>query len=179
MAMRQKTVQTPQSRTVHRLTVRAPPWPPSAHTCTYARALVDTGTALASLRGMRAHGPKRRAVFPFAAVGALLCLFWPRGFTPIAESPKTPRTSVPLPEALQALFFATPVLLLPAQVGRFRVIMDLNPLSYHLDLFRCALYGTPWPSPMAWGVAIGSSLVSLGIGYLVFKWHENVYIFRL
>ncbi len=84
-----------------------------------------------------------------------------------------------IPVGLQALFFASPVLLQPRQLGAYRIVMDLNPLTYHIELFRCALYSSSWPDGLTWSIALGSTLAALALGYLVFKRHEHDYVFHL
>lgn len=84
---------------------------------------------------------------------------------------------------LRMLYFASPVLLRPKMLGPYRWIMDINPLSYHLRLFRYSMYHqldyVNWPTGMEWTFAMGSSLLSLLIGYLIFKRYERKLIFQL
>jgi len=84
-----------------------------------------------------------------------------------------------IPVLLLATFFTTPVFFTPEHLGPYRVLMDCNPLTYHTGLFRCALYSGTWPTPMVWAVAVGSTAVSLVVGYALFKRHERNIIFLL
>ncbi len=80
---------------------------------------------------------------------------------------------------LQGLFFASPVLYPASAVPRLEPLLAVNPLSWFLAFFHHALYLHTWPSPRLWIVASAVSLVTLWIGYLVYKEHEHKYIFRL
>lgn len=69
------------------------------------------------------------------------------------------RDLAPLLNAImQPLFFLTPVLFRPSQLGTNAFITELNPLSYWLSLVREPLMGTA-PSLSNWLVVIGMSIV--------------------
>lgn len=84
---------------------------------------------------------------------------------------------------LRMLYFASPVLMQPKMLGQYQWIMDANPLSYHLRLFRYSMYQqldyVHWPTGMEWGITIVSSLASLLIGYFIYKRYERRLIFQL
>ncbi len=80
---------------------------------------------------------------------------------------------------LQALFFASPIIYPASAVPKLAPLLDLNPLSWFLAFFHHALYLHTWPSPRLWIVASVVSVVTLLIGYLVYKEHEHKFIFRL
>jgi len=84
---------------------------------------------------------------------------------------------------LRMLYFASPVLMQPNMLGQYRWIMDANPLSYHLRLFRYSMFQrldyVYWPTGMEWGITIASSLASLLVGYLIFKRYERRLIFQI
>ena len=58
---------------------------------------------------------------------------------------------------MQPLFFITPVLFHPRQLGSFRFISELNPLAHWLALIRDPLMGTP-PPASTW---VASGLMAL------------------
>jgi len=80
---------------------------------------------------------------------------------------------------LQGLFFASPVIYPASAVPKLAPLLAMNPLSWFLAFFHHALYLHTWPSPRLWLVASAVSVVTLLIGYLVYKEHEHKYIFRL
>jgi ABC-type polysaccharide/polyol phosphate export permease len=81
---------------------------------------------------------------------------------------------------LQAWYFVTPILYFssdfpPTAQWRFR----LNPAYYFIELFHEILYLGRWPAVGSVLGAILLALVSLGIGYVTFKSHEDKMVFRL
>jgi ABC-type polysaccharide/polyol phosphate export permease len=81
---------------------------------------------------------------------------------------------------LQAWYFATPILYraedFPAgSQWRFR----LNPAFYFIDLFHDIVFVGCWPQVSSLVVCSVIALVSLGIGYALFKSHEDKMVFRL
>jgi ABC-type polysaccharide/polyol phosphate export permease len=81
---------------------------------------------------------------------------------------------------LQAWYFITPILyradeFSQASQWRFRI----NPAYYFLDLFHDILYAGRWPHLSTFLVACAIAIVSLGIGYAIFKSQENKMVFRL
>ncbi|MBI3464463.1 MAG: ABC transporter permease [Planctomycetes bacterium] len=81
---------------------------------------------------------------------------------------------------LQAWYFLTPVIYsLDVLSEKLRRVIVWNPMSALLHLFHCAIYYRELPSGATVGYAVLSALVSLGIGYAAFKYHEDRFIFRL
>ena len=80
---------------------------------------------------------------------------------------------------LRALYFASPVILMPHQLGKYAIVMDLNPLTYFLKLFRCALYDGQWPAGHVWLIVAASAIASILLGYVLFKRFEHDFDFRL
>jgi ABC-type polysaccharide/polyol phosphate export permease len=81
---------------------------------------------------------------------------------------------------LQAWYFATPILYklddLPA-VSQRR--FWLNPAFPFIRLFQEIISGRRWPDPSTFLLAAGLAAVSLGVGYVTFKSHEDKLVFRL
>ena len=80
---------------------------------------------------------------------------------------------------LRALYFASPVILTPGQLGKYSIVMDVNPLTYYLKIFRCALYDGQWPHAHVWLITCVCAIVSLLVGYVLFKKFEHDYVYRL
>jgi len=80
---------------------------------------------------------------------------------------------------LRALWFGSPILFQPHQLGKYEVVMAFNPLTYFLQLFRCALYDATWPDRTTLLVSVASAGAMFAFGYAVYKRHERDYIFRL
>lgn len=81
---------------------------------------------------------------------------------------------------LQAWYFATPIIYkiseLPQETHwRFW----LNPVFPFIELFHDILYAGQWPQLSLFLVAAGIATVSLGVGYVAFKCHEDKLVFRL
>jgi ABC-type polysaccharide/polyol phosphate export permease len=83
---------------------------------------------------------------------------------------------------LQAWYFLTPILF-PFNSDQFsentRWRFLFNPAYYFIELFHDVLYAGHWPRP---GLVAGAALIaatSLGIGYVIFKSHEDKMVFRL
>jgi ABC-type polysaccharide/polyol phosphate export permease len=81
---------------------------------------------------------------------------------------------------LQAWYFASPIIYRaedfpPEAQWRFR----LNPAYYFLDLFHDTVYHGRWPLVSSWLMATAIAVVSLGIGYAIFKSQEDKMVFRL
>ncbi len=79
---------------------------------------------------------------------------------------------------LQAFYFLCPILYRPDAVGQYKWLLQLNPMTHLLALFQNAFYYGEWGAAN-WAAAVGSALGMLIIGYLVYKRHENEYIFLL
>jgi ABC-2 type transport system permease protein len=52
-------------------------------------------------------------------------------------------------------------------------LYDLNPMVHYVALFRQLIYDNRWPDGLEWIICICWSLVSLGIGMLVFRKNER------
>jgi ABC-2 type transport system permease protein/lipopolysaccharide transport system permease protein len=81
---------------------------------------------------------------------------------------------------LQAWYFASPVIYLAEDFPqdaqwRFR----LNPVYYFLDLFHSILYRGQWPQASSLVLATTIAVLSLGVGYAIFKSQEDKMVFRL
>lgn len=76
-----------------------------------------------------------------------------------------------------ALFYFTPIAystkLVPDQ---FQTLIKLNPLYHFMEMFRTILYYNQIPSLKAWGIVIGLTAVSFGLGLLLFKKLEKGFI---
>lgn len=81
--------------------------------------------------------------------------------------------------ALQAGYFATPILYLPSLVPDLGWLLSANPMRWILSLFQHAIYFQTWPPSHAWLAAGGSSLCVLLAGLLIYKRCEHSYVFRL
>ena len=81
---------------------------------------------------------------------------------------------------LQAWYFATPIIyghdeLKPAMLAR----CWLNPAFPFIRMFQLIIRDGQWPTLTLFLAAAGIATVSLGIGYVTFKTHENKLVFRL
>lgn len=81
---------------------------------------------------------------------------------------------------LQAWYFATPIIyraqfLSPA--GQRRIW--LNPAYAFIRMFQIVIDEGRWPDPTTIAIAAGIAAVSLGVGYVAFKCHEDKLVFRL
>jgi ABC-type polysaccharide/polyol phosphate export permease len=81
---------------------------------------------------------------------------------------------------LQAWYFATPILF---PITKFEPGMQwrlrLNPAYYFIEFFHEVLYEGHWPRIGLVAAAALIATVSLGIGYAIFKFHEDKMVFRL
>jgi ABC-2 type transport system permease protein/lipopolysaccharide transport system permease protein len=80
---------------------------------------------------------------------------------------------------LQAFYFMCPILYPPQMVERYRPLLQLNPMTHILGFFQGAIYDGTWPSGWSWLAAWASAVGMLVIGYVIYKWYEDEYIFRL
>jgi len=78
---------------------------------------------------------------------------------------------------LQAWYFATPIIYPEDQVPGWRLWS--NPAYPFIKLFQVILSEGKWPDLNLFLVAAGIATVSLGIGYVAFKCHEDKFVFRL
>jgi ABC-2 type transport system permease protein/lipopolysaccharide transport system permease protein len=81
---------------------------------------------------------------------------------------------------LQAWYFVTPILYPASRFpeGR-RWLFGLNPAYYFIELFHEVLYSGRWPGWGLWSTAAAIAAVSQGVGYAIFKSHEDKMVFRL
>jgi lipopolysaccharide transport system permease protein len=81
---------------------------------------------------------------------------------------------------LQILFYLTPVIYSPEQIGQgaaakqwwmplFRTLLDVNPFTYLVPLVRDPVYSGVLPAGPTIAIAAGSAVVSLLVGYTVFR----------
>jgi ABC-2 type transport system permease protein/lipopolysaccharide transport system permease protein len=81
---------------------------------------------------------------------------------------------------LQAWYFATPILFPIESFPESRQWrLRLNPAYYFIEFFHEVLYAGHWPRI---GLVVAAALIaitSLGIGYAIFKCHEDKMVFRL
>jgi ABC-type polysaccharide/polyol phosphate export permease len=83
---------------------------------------------------------------------------------------------------LQAWYFLTPILF-PINSAQFsentRWRFLFNPAYYFIELFHEVLYAGHWPRLGLVAAAAMIAATSLGIGYVIFKSHEDKMVFRL
>jgi ABC-type polysaccharide/polyol phosphate export permease len=79
---------------------------------------------------------------------------------------------------VQALFFLTPIVY-PSEIvpTEFRWLVQLNPMSLMVDLFRVLLYRGQIPDLSQWLTTTGIALTTLAVGWTLFTWKadESVY----
>lgn len=78
---------------------------------------------------------------------------------------------------LQAWYFATPIIYESSSLPPWR--LWTNPAFPFIKLFQVILSEKQWPDLSLFLVAAGIATVSLGIGYVAFKCHEDKFVFRL
>jgi ABC-type polysaccharide/polyol phosphate export permease len=69
--------------------------------------------------------------------------------------------------AVQLIFFITPVLWKPENLGGKALVVEANPLYYFLELVRKPLLGEVPPLSF-WAIAVGFTSVSVAIGFALF-----------
>jgi len=81
---------------------------------------------------------------------------------------------------VQALFFLTPIVY-PAEIvpTELRWLVQLNPMSIMVDLFRALLYSGHVPDLSQWLIATGIALTVLCIGWALFAWKADEYVYYL
>jgi homopolymeric O-antigen transport system permease protein len=81
---------------------------------------------------------------------------------------------------VQALFFLTPIVY-PAEIVpiQFRWLVQLNPMSVMVDLFRTLLYRGQVPDFSQWLLATGIALIVLCIGWALFAWKADECVYYL
>ncbi len=81
---------------------------------------------------------------------------------------------------LQAWYFATPIIWGDAGIpDAMAARCWLNPAFPFIRMFQLIIRDGLWPSLTLFMAAAGIATVSLGIGYVTFKIHENKLVFRL
>jgi ABC-type polysaccharide/polyol phosphate export permease len=80
---------------------------------------------------------------------------------------------------LQAWYFATPILYPLEKFEGQEWKLRLNPAFYFIELFHDVLYTGHWPRIGLVAAATLIATASLGIGYAIFKSHEDKMVFRL
>jgi ABC-type polysaccharide/polyol phosphate export permease len=81
---------------------------------------------------------------------------------------------------VQALFFLTPIVY-PAEIvpTQFRWLVQLNPMSILVDLFRSLLYRGQIPDLSQWLITTGIALMVLCIGWVLFAWKADECVYYL
>lgn len=79
----------------------------------------------------------------------------------------------------RGLYFISPVLLTPKMLGKYSVLMTINPVTYYLNLFRSGIYYGQWPDTTSWGVSIGFAIAAFAVGYVNYKLFEKKYVFQM
>lgn len=80
---------------------------------------------------------------------------------------------------LQIWYFTTPILYKPDVFGERQWMFWLNPAYPFIRLFQTIIRNGEWPDLITASAALVIALASLGIGYAVFKTHEDKLVFRL
>jgi ABC-type polysaccharide/polyol phosphate export permease len=83
---------------------------------------------------------------------------------------------------LQAWYFLSPILYTEKYVEGYPLVLALNPMVYILRFFHDAFYYVPsphWPDPSTWLAAMGVSVGTFLVGYVVYKRCEPHYVFWL
>jgi len=79
---------------------------------------------------------------------------------------------------LQAWFFFCPIVYsLDIIPGHYRMLFRLNPLLYPLNGFRLAIYYGALPSPQSIAASLAGGLVTLWIGYRLFRRYQDTLVF--
>lgn len=81
---------------------------------------------------------------------------------------------------VQALFFLTPIVY-PAEIvpSELRWLVQLNPMSILVDLFRTLLYRGQVPELSQWLSSAGMALTALCIGWALFAWKADECVYYL
>jgi ABC-type polysaccharide/polyol phosphate export permease len=81
---------------------------------------------------------------------------------------------------LQAWYFATPIIYEKSELPQeMHWRFWLNPAYPFIQLFQDIIKDAAWPQLHTFLVATAFAAVSLGVGYAVFKCHEDKFVFRL
>ncbi len=72
--------------------------------------------------------------------------------------------------AMMIAFYMTPVIYLKENLPpKYQTIINLNPLTHFVSLFRSALYTREFPTAQVWGITIGCTVFTLVLGAYVFN----------
>lgn len=81
---------------------------------------------------------------------------------------------------LTAWFYLTPIIYpLSVVPERFAPIINLNPMTTMLELFRSLIFAGELPSPVTIGVAVVLAVFSLTIGWVVFTQKVDEFAYRI
>jgi len=76
-----------------------------------------------------------------------------------------------------ALFYLTPIAYPESLIpGRFRFVIQVNPIYYYIRLCRSVLYESAPPQPALWLACLALSLIMFLAGWLVFRKLKNQFI---
>jgi lipopolysaccharide transport system permease protein len=76
------------------------------------------------------------------------------------------------PFLLQLWLFATPIVYPPETVpARWRWLLEVNPVAGPIEMFRCAVLGSPFEPDLWWGFLAGA--IAFAAGALVFRGVER------
>jgi ABC-2 type transport system permease protein len=79
---------------------------------------------------------------------------------------------------LSAWFYASPIIysmdFIPQQ---YHLFFRLNPMLYILNGFRLAIYYGQLPTPQSAAMSLGCGLAALVVGYLLFRRHQDEFVF--
>jgi ABC-type polysaccharide/polyol phosphate export permease len=79
---------------------------------------------------------------------------------------------------LSAWFYLCPILYPMSVVPeRYQSWFRLNPLVYPLNGFRLAIYYGQLPSPQSMAVSLAAGLVTLWIGYALFRRYQDTLVY--
>ena len=82
--------------------------------------------------------------------------------------------------AMQALFFLTPILYKPdALTGKIRWVIEMNPVTPFIALFRAPLIDGTLPSSLVLLQATMISFATMAVGLFIFIRHEKAIVYRL
>lgn len=81
----------------------------------------------------------------------------------------------------RAWFFLTPVMWPPDRLGgRMGVlILNLNPMTDIITIFRDIFYHSAWPEALILGRACSVSMLMLVLGWSIFTRHANSFVYRI
>jgi ABC-type polysaccharide/polyol phosphate export permease len=81
---------------------------------------------------------------------------------------------------IQALFFLTPIVYPPEIVpAELRWLVQMNPMSTLIDLFRSLLHRGQVPELSHWLLAAGIALLVFCLGWTIFAWKSEEYVYYL